>query len=429
MFQIYSRPQTESKKLQVSLINHLSVMTIVINAIFWILNLVIVTYIPTWIFISLLTISLITLILNKAGYHSGAAFFGLIGFNLAVYSLASSETTETGLHMYLGATAFAAFVIFGYEQRYLSFGFLVFSVILFFACFFSDFSLLQERNFTTQEVKTFFIINALSFIIICTYLFYLVLRVNFVNEKSLRENETRIKYQNEQLKKTNTELDRFVYSASHDLRAPLSSLSGLITISEASNDMKELKEYLTMMKGRIFVLDKFIIDIINYSRNARQEVAIEKINLHNLVDDIIEGLKFSVENDIIKIQNLIATDSQINTDSTRIRIVLNNIVSNAIRYHDKHKENCSIIVEEKRTEKEIVIQVKDNGVGILPAYQSKIFNMFYKANENSSGSGLGLYIAQESIHKLGGHITMQSQHGIGSTFSITLPITDVDKNS
>ena len=183
------------------------------------------------------------------------------------------------------------------------------------------------------------------------------------------------------------------------------------------------------MKSRIVVLDKFILDIINYSRNSRLDVIQKKINLHDLVKDIVDGLKFSIGTDVITIQNLIAPDSEIITDSTRIRIVLNNIVSNVIRYHDKHKENCSIVIEEKRMNKEILIQVKDNGVGIPDAYKDKIFNMFYKANENSSGSGLGLYIAQESIHKLGGHIAMQSQHGIGSTFSITLPITDVDKNS
>lgn len=422
MFQIYTRPQTETSKQQINLITHLSVMSIIINGIYWVLNLTIVSYVSTEIFVSFFAISFITLILNWRGYHRVAAIFGLMGFNLAIYTLASSETTETGLHMYLGVTAFGAFVIFGYEQRYFSFGFLLFSVILFFLCFFSNYSPLQERNFTTQEIKTFFVINALSFIIICTYLFYLVLRVNFANEKSLRENEARISLQNEQLKKTNTELDRFVYSASHDLRAPLSSLSGLITISEASNNIQELKEYLGMMRGRVVVLDKFIIDIINYSRNTRLEVVHEKINLHNTVTDIVEGLKFSIGSDTITIQNLIAPGSEIITDPTRMRIVLNNIVSNAIRYYDKYKEISSISIEEKREHEKITIQVKDNGVGIPHAYQDKIFNMFYKANENSSGSGLGLYIARESVTKMGGTITAESRHGVGSTFSITLPL-------
>jgi signal transduction histidine kinase len=429
MLQIYSRTQTETRKHQITLITHLSVLTILINGVYWVMNLILLAYIPTLIFIGLLAISLFTLILNKKGYHQAAAIFGLLSFNLAVYSLASSETTETGLHMFLGATAFAAFVIFGYEQRYFSLLFLLLSVTFFFACFFSDYSPLRERNFTGQEIRTFFIINSISFITICTYLFFLVLRTNFINEKSLRENETRISIQNQQLKKTNTELDRFVYSASHDLRAPLSSLSGLITISEASNNLPELKEYLAMMKSRINVLDKFIVDIINYSRNARQEVVWEKVNLYQHVNDITDGLKHSVGSEKIDIQNLIPIESEIITDPTRIRIVLNNLVSNAIRYHDKFKEACTIFIEEKREPNKITILVKDNGIGIRDEHKEKIFKMFYKATENASGSGLGLYIAMESIHKLNGHIGVESKYGKGSTFSIELPQNNVDKIS
>jgi len=277
MFQIFS-PALESKKQRIDLITHLSVMVMTIALIFWFLNLVIVTYIPPYIFLSIFTICITTLILNKMGYHRIAAMVGLFTADLAIYSIASSETTETGLHMYLGVTAFAAFVIFGYEERFLGFAYLIFSVILFFACFFSDFSPLPERKFTETEISSFFIVNAISFVVICTYLFYLVLRINYKNEDNLRRNEARIRDQNEQLQKTNTELDRFVYSASHDLRAPLSSVAGLITIAESSQNLAEVKDYLSMMKGRVKVLDKFIIDIINYSRNTRVELVNEKID-------------------------------------------------------------------------------------------------------------------------------------------------------
>ncbi len=426
MFRI---PDQSSSQNHPTLLTHLSLIILLITAIFWVLDLLFITYVPTTIFVGFTAIGIILFVLVKVGYHRTATLFGLVSINLALYAVASSESTSTGIHMFLGIAAFAALVIFGYKEWYLGISFMLFSVALHFLVFFSDYSPLPKRKFDQSEIDAFFIVNTFFYVGICSYLFYLVLRNSHRNEKKLIASREKISLQNEQLKKTNTELDRFVYSASHDLRAPLSSLSGLITISEASNDMKELKEYLALMKGRIIVLDKFIIDIINYSRNTRQEVVLEKINLHNLVNDIIEGLKFSVENDIIKIQNLIATDLQINTDSTRIRIVLNNIVSNAIRYHDKYKDDCSIIIKEKITDNKIVIQVKDNGVGIPKAYQDKIFNMFYKANENSSGSGLGLYIARESLNNLGGTITAKSQHGVGSTFSITLPVNDVDKKS
>lgn len=420
MFQIFS-PALESKKQRIDLITHLSVMVMIIALIFWFLNLVIVTYIPPYIFLSIFTICVTTLVLNKMGYHRIAAMVGLFTADLAIYSIASSETTETGLHMYLGVTAFAAFVIFGYEERFLGFAYLIFSVILFFACFFSDFSPLPERKFTESEVSSFFIINAISFVVICTYLFYLVLRINYKNEDHLRRNEARIRDQNEQLQKTNTELDRFVYSASHDLRAPLSSVSGLITIAETSQNLAEIKDYLSMMKGRVKVLDKFIIDIINYSRNTRLDLVNEKVDLHNLVTETVEGLKFTEGVEQISFRVGIEPNSEIITDPTRLKIILNNLVANAIRYHDKSKSEKFVQVHVEKTQKDVTIHIVDNGQGIHPDHQEKIFNMFYKASPHSNGSGLGLYIAKEAIAKLGGDISVSSELGKGSTFSIILP--------
>lgn len=420
MFQIFS-PALESKKQRIDLITHLSVMVMTIAIIFWFLNLVIVTYIPPYIFLSIFTICITTLILNKIGYHRIAAMVGLFTADLAIYSIASSETTETGLHMYLGATAFAAFVVFGYEERFLGFAYLIFSVILFFACFFSDFSPLPERKFTETEVNSFFIVNAISFVVICTYLFYLVLRINYKNEDNLRRNEARIRDQNEQLQKTNTELDRFVYSASHDLRAPLSSVSGLITIAESSQNLAEVKDYLSMMKGRVKVLDKFIIDIINYSRNTRLDPVSEKVDLHTLVTETVEGLKFTEGVEQISFRVGIEPNSEIITDPTRLKIILNNLVANAIRYHDKSKSEKFVQVQVEKTQKEVTIHVVDNGQGIHPDHKEKIFNMFYRASPYSNGSGLGLYIAKETIAKLGGDISVSSELGKGSTFSIILP--------
>jgi signal transduction histidine kinase len=429
MFQLFTNTKTEFHEQRVKLINHLTFVAIVVTLVYWLLDFIIVTNVPNLIFAGCLIIGVITLALNKFGHHRTAAIFGLVIFNIAIYFIASSESTQTGFHMYLGVTAFAALVIFGFKEKYLGLTFLAFSLTLYFCIFFSDLSPLQQRTFTNTEVATFFIINVLSFVAICSYLFYLVLWINHKNESNLRESEAQIKIQNKELIKTNQELDRFVYSASHDLRAPLSSLSGLITISEASNDIKELKEYLAMMKGRVSVLDKFIVDIINYSRNARKEVVSEKLNLHALVNEVVDGLKFSLGAELISIQNLIPTGSEIITDATRIRIILNNLISNAIRYHDKYKDVCSIQIEENREYDKVVIHVKDNGIGIPEVHQPKVFDMFYKATENASGSGLGLYIASESINKLGGYIELKSQYGEGSTFTIILPIQDVDKIS
>ncbi len=419
----FGRFKQKQQKHRIDLINHLSIMLITVTLIFWLITLTIITNVPQYIFILLLAVAIITLVLNKKGYHLAAAFFGLITFNLVIYSIASSEPSQTGSHMYLGCASFAALVLFGYEQRYFGFLFLLFSVTLFFACHFSTYSPLDERHFTEAEIQKFFIINTVSFILICVYLFHLVLRVNYASEAVHLENEERIKDQNLQLIKTNEELDRFVYSASHDLRAPLSSISGLITVATASEAMEEVKNYLAMMKGMVGVLDKFITDIIHYARNTRMEVACEKINLYQLIQETIDGLKFMEGVELIDFRVNAQLNTELKTDPTRLRMVLNNVISNAIRYHDKSKDERHIEIDVKNEGSRLSIIIGDNGLGIASEHHEKLFNMFYKASANGSGSGLGLYIAREAALKLGGDISVNSVAGKGSTFTIHLPVS------
>ncbi len=408
---------------RIDLINHLSIVLILVTLVFWIITLTIITHVAHSVFALLLGVALIVLGLNKYGHHMAAAIFGLLTFNVIIYAIASSEPSQTGVHMYLGCAAFAALVLFGYEQRYLGFLFLLFSVMLFFACHFSDYSPMSERYFTVNETQIFFIINVTSFIAICVYLFYLVLRLNYVSEGSLKESEAKMNAQNLQLVKTNEELDRFVYSASHDLRAPLSSISGLINIAVASDDLPEIKGYLAMMKGRVAVLDKFIIDIIHYARNARTELVVEKIALSKLIHENIEELKFMEGVESIDFRVNVPATLELNTDPTRLRMIVNNLISNAIRYHDKNKEAKYVAISVEKINHDVVIALEDNGIGIALKHQAKLFNMFYKASANGSGSGLGLYIAHEAAVKLGGAVHVNSVEGQGSTFSISLPGT------
>jgi len=263
----FTSKETAFDEQRIKLITHLSMMVIVGTLAYWLLDLIVVTVVPNFIFIACLGVGMITLILNKRGYHRGAAIFGLIVFNLAMYSLV----------------------------------------------------------------------------------------------------------------------------------------------------------YLTMMKGRVKILDKFITDIINYSRNSRTELNLEKVDLHFLVNETVDGLKFTEGLDQISFRVGIEPNSVIVTDTTRLKIVLNNLVANAIRYHDKFKSEKFIQVDLEKKEKKVAIHISDNGQGILAEHQEKIFNMFYKASSNSTGSGLGLYIAMETIGKLGGDISVTSEHGKSSTFLIILP--------
>ena len=233
--------------------------------------------------------------------------------------------------------------------------------------------------------------------------------------------EQQVLDQNILLAKTNAELDRFVYSTSHDLRAPLSSVLGLISIAEKTQDPEEVRHCLTMMKERIHHLEEFIREIIDYSRNSRVEVKRTPTNLYQLINDVVENLRHAQGSENIFVKYDIPKDLDLKTDGSRLKVVLNNLIGNSIKYSDQEKENQFISVKTSQEQDQVKILIEDNGVGISQEHHLKIFDMFYRASEKSQGSGLGLYIVRETVQKLGGDISFESIPGKGTTFEIVIP--------
>ena len=177
-----------------------------------------------------------------------------------------------------------------------------------------------------------------------------------------------------------------------------------------------------MMGQRVSALDKFIKDITDYSRNNRLEITKDRVNVYELAQNIWESLMYCAEAQSINFINEIPQDLIIENDSKRLHIVLANLISNAIRYHDNRKENKYIRVFHHDIGSSFSLHIEDNGQGIAPEIQKKVFDMFYRGNETSQGSGLGLYIVKETINKLAGTVHLYSQPRKGSTFIITLPL-------
>jgi len=227
---------------------------------------------------------------------------------------------------------------------------------------------------------------------------------------------------NTQLAKTNEELDRFVYSASHDMRAPLSSLLGLINLCEKTNDLAERKIYYDLMKGRINTMDGFIREITDYSRNSRMGISLEAINVKEIIQDSTQNLSYIDVHQKIRIDITPSCDVQLKTDPTRFKVIVNNLVANAYRYHRYNQEDPFIQFTAKMKDGFCYITIRDNGWGIAPEHQQRIFEMFYRASEISEGSGLGLYIVKETLEKLGGSITVESSTGSGTAFTFSLPV-------
>lgn len=240
-----------------------------------------------------------------------------------------------------------------------------------------------------------------------------------IDISQLKKAEKQLKNQNEKLKKLNAELDRFVYSASHDLRAPLASLLGLIDLSKREPLNATLKEYLNLMDKSIVKLDGFISDITDYSRNLRLKEATQKVNFKNLSNEIYSSLVY-MSSDNINFSVSVKGKYDFYSDIDRLKLVLSNLISNSIRYRSSRKKPFVKINVEKKKDKAI-IKVIDNGIGIEKKYQKKVFEMFFRANDQNTGSGLGLFIVKETTDKLRGKIKLESMVGKGSTFTLEIP--------
>lgn len=233
--------------------------------------------------------------------------------------------------------------------------------------------------------------------------------------------EKKIQEQNEMLEKTNEELDRFVYSVSHDLKSPLSSILGLMSIAELSKDKEEIMQCIRMMRERVDTLNGFIEEIIDYSRNTRTDAEYSQTNLRALIEIIIDGLKYMENMSAIRIDVNVPPDKTVHTDPGRLKIVLNNLIGNAVKYHSLRQEDPYIRIGWKECDDHYEVIVEDNGQGIDEKIRERVFEMFYRGHESSKGSGLGLYIAREMVRKLHGELSLESEKNKGSAFTIRLP--------
>ncbi|NDP28493.1 MAG: PAS domain S-box protein, partial [Flavobacterium sp.] len=238
-----------------------------------------------------------------------------------------------------------------------------------------------------------------------------------------QENESRaveLSHTNTQLLKTNTELDRFVYSVSHDLRSPLTSIVGLISFIEEESLETDTLEHINMIKNSVNRLDEFIKNILSYSRNNRTGLDVVPISILQTTTGIVNSLKGMKEAGDIRFEIDIKEHHPFCSDQLRLNTLLENLISNAIKYHKTDQIDSFIKIEAHTNHDKLFLSITDNGIGIAPEHHNKIFEMFFRLSGDKNGTGIGLYIVKETIQILRGSIQVHSKEGKGSTFNITL---------
>lgn len=237
------------------------------------------------------------------------------------------------------------------------------------------------------------------------------------NEQLLKDLEAQNKEQKhtlEELETRNFELDQFVYKVSHDLRAPLTSIMGLINLSRLDGDhLDKVHGYINMMETSTQKLNRFITSLLEYSRSSREFKDVHKIDFQQLIDDSLEDLKYIKDYERLQIEiDIKKGNVEFFAEQMKLSIIFNNILSNAVKYQNKRNSPNVLKVEiDYSPEWYANIRVWDNGIGINQQYLDKVFNMFFRATETSEGSGLGLYIVKQAVERLGGAIEINSEYG------------------
>lgn len=221
-----------------------------------------------------------------------------------------------------------------------------------------------------------------------------------------------------ELEKTNDELNRFIYSISHELRAPLVSVIGIVNLVKMENLYHSSGEYWGLVESCSNKLDYYIQKTLQYYKNNKTQSEESLIEFKPLATEIIDLYAYANRETQFTVN--VNQPVPFKGDLFRIEVIMGNLISNAIKYQKVNEPNKKVNIDIEVTTESVKITITDNGVGILNDHLEKIFTQFFKS-KNNHGSGLGLFIVKEALNKINGRIAVSSSIDYGTTFKITIP--------
>ena len=233
---------------------------------------------------------------------------------------------------------------------------------------------------------------------------------------------------NNELQSAYDELGKFAYSVTHDVRGPLLSVLGALDLARNMNNVAEIRELLEMMAEAIKKLDQYIKNTHEYYKLKRGMLEFGSIDFNNVVKDIAALFRIAGRMDKIRFTPDVEQSDEFLSDEISIRMILNNLLSNAFNYQRKNASDKFVELNIQVVDNSAIISVKDNGIGIHPSHINNIFTMFYRATSEETGSGLGLYNVKDALTKLNGKIEVNSVVNEGTTFTVTIPGKTNDAN-
>jgi signal transduction histidine kinase len=227
------------------------------------------------------------------------------------------------------------------------------------------------------------------------------------------------KMQTRMIENKNAELDAFFYRISHDLRGPISSLLGLSILARMDVKDEQARDYIEKQHHQVERLNNIITGLINLTKLSHTELQKERVDFHKLVNECIASFHTFENFPRVTFIKEIEENLEFYSEWTLLNAIIQNLVENAIKYARRLSPFVKISVTYENNV--AIITVEDNGQGIAPEYQKRIFEMFYRATQNAHGTGLGLYILKRSVDRLQGDVTVDSEPGKGSIFTVRIP--------
>jgi signal transduction histidine kinase len=223
------------------------------------------------------------------------------------------------------------------------------------------------------------------------------------------------------LKETIEELETFIYKSSHDMRAPIASILGLVNLAESGiKNVAEAKKYCKMVQHQTIRLDSILQILVETTRMRKDGKVIHLINFKKLVDEVEKALSMMNGFKEVRIEKKISVRQKFYSDKQLIVSLFQNLLENAIKYRKQNTESFIKIAIGDENDG-VKITIFDNGIGIPEDLQKDVFKMFFRATDQANGSGLGLYTVKHTVKKLGGQIKLVSKEKIGTTFTVFIP--------
>ncbi len=238
--------------------------------------------------------------------------------------------------------------------------------------------------------------------------------------RNLDNSRKLISEQNNNLQVINAGLDKFVFNVTHDLRSPLISLVGLIELIDEETDVAQIKAYTVLMKDSLEKQERFISEMLIFIKSKHTGLVKKICSLDEIIDNVFSQNHYLVNGKTVKFFKE-AELAKIESDPLKLQVILNNLVTNAVKYSDPKKEDQWVKVKTYRYKNEAVIEVEDNGLGIRKNDQERIFDKFYLSGANKKSSGIGLYLVKDAITQMNGHIEVKSEQGVFTRFIISIP--------